>query len=181
MKFRSTMVPPPGGKFFFEYAGERIEARYWLEMEPRVKDLMSRHGLKGSPAALVAEYMCPSMPSWYCEGSEPKEHAVRISEARENAMEYFRKPTVTFDVVSQRLQRCVKCPHHRRNFCLSCTGLLDWVSMGFSGRRVRVPEDKTTGVCMCARTLEAVIASIDYEPGDKVWEGVPEQCWRNDP
>lgn len=178
VKFRSTMVPPPGGKFFFEHEGERLEARYWLEMEPRVRDLMARHGLKGSPAAIVAEYMCPHMPDWYCEGLNSGAPVIRLHEARDNSEPYFRRPVVTFDEISRRLNICAKCPMHTRRFCLTCTGVLDWVQAGFSGRRPRMLEDKVSGTCICSKALEIVTTAVEYGEKEPVWEGAPKTCWR---
>lgn len=177
MKIRSLMTPPPGGFFFYELNGERVQARLWPDMEPMVRALMQKHGVVGSPAAVVSEFMCPSMPDWYCSGPNLR-HVLRIPEIRENAGPYFHKQIVPFDVVSRRLRCCQQCPKHTRNFCLTCTGLSDWIMVSFNNRRTRVPEDQASGTCECAKTLEAVIATVDYADSDPVWDGVPDTCWR---
>lgn len=177
VRIRNLMNPPPGGKFFWEHDGEIIEARYWFDMEPRVLAHMRQHGMVGDPARIVAEYMCPHMPDWYCSGGVNHSNVIRVQEAKTTASPYFQKSTVAFDELSRRLQICSRCPMHQRSFCLTCTGILDWVQAGFGGRRVRVPEDKPSGVCQCAKTFESVIAAVDYTD-EGIWEGVPDTCWR---
>lgn len=179
VKIRNLMNPPPGGVFFYEHDGERIEAKYWFDMEPRMLDLMRRHLLVGDPARMVAEQMCPQMPDWYCTGAIAGTDVVRTDEARRNSAAYFNKPTVAFDEISRRLQTCVRCPRHQRKFCMTCTGILDWIQAGFGGRRTRVPEDRLSGVCTCARALESAIAAVDYGESSPAWDDTPDTCWRS--
>lgn len=176
VRFRSRMTPPPGGKFFFEHDGERVEARTWLEMAPKMEDLMRRHGLDGFAEDLVAEFMCPHMPSWYCAG-ESSRSVTSARDAFRNATPYFPRNLVTFDRISERMRKCHECPKHERDLCLTCTGFLNRIMLSFGGRRVKVLEDQLSGVCACAKTFEAVIASVEYGD-DKPWDGVPDTCWR---
>lgn len=174
-RFRSKMTPPPGGKFFYEAGGERVEAHTWLEMEPKAQALMRRHGVEGFVEDAVAAYMCPHMPDWYCSG-ESSRHVTTVRDARRNAQQYYSRNLVTFDRLSARMRACHDCPMHERDVCLTCTGILRDIMASFGGRRVKVPEDSMSGVCRCAKTFEAVVASVEHE-GDP-WEGVPETCWR---
>ena len=178
VRFRSTMTPPPGGKFYYDDPdGTHIEARTWLEMEPKMRAFMRERGIPGSPSRFLAQHMCPHMPDWYCSGEGVK-HVVRASEARENSAPYFARQTVTFDRISERIQKCTTCPKHSRTFCLTCTGLAEWIQTMFNGRRVRVPEDRASGVCDCCKALEAVVASVEYGKDEPIWEGAPDTCWR---
>lgn len=175
-RFRSTMTPPPGGMFFYEHAGERVEARTWLEMRPKVEALMAKHGLKGYADLLVAAYMCPHMPGWYCTGAVPARSVTTVKTALANAVPYYRRELVPFDEISRRMRICHECPKHERDVCLTCTGILDRIKMSFGGRRVSVLEDKMSGVCSCAKTFEAVVASVEH--GDEPWPDAPDCCWR---
>jgi len=176
-KIRSFQVPPPGGEFFCVVNGERVSDRYWFRLRKKVVELMTKHGIVGTPEQLTAESMCPYMPDWFCEGVAAH-HVVRMNEAKDVAREYFQKALVTFDEVSRRLQVCAGCPKHDRSLCLTCTGLMNWILVSFGNRRIGVPEDKMTGTCECARTFTAVAASVKYDKDDKIWEGVPDNCWR---
>lgn len=175
VSFRNTMTPPPGGKFFFTHDGEHIEARTWVEMKPKMEDLMRRHGLTGFADVLVAEFMCPHMPSWYCTGSVSRS-VTSVKDAKANAKPYYNMNLVTFDKLSDRMRRCHDCPMHERDVCLTCTGILSWILASFGGRRIRVHEDNLSGVCRCAKTFEAVIASVEH--GGDPWPGAPDTCWR---
>lgn len=169
------MTPPPGGVFFFEHGGERIEARTWLEMQPKMEDFMKRHGLTGFASDLVAGYMCPFMPSWYCTGTVSRK-STSIRDARKSAERYFPAHLVPFNVMSDRMRICHECPKHERDVCLTCTGILDWITSAFGGRRRRVHEDNMSGICGCAGTFEAVIAAVEHN-GD-AWPEAPGTCWR---
>lgn len=176
---RSYMTPPPGGEFFCYVGDERISGTYWREFAPRVRAFMAAHGIEGTPEGFVSRCMCPYMPDWYCSGvfsSRP----VRLNEARKTATSYFTQVVVPFDVIQRRLEICRTCPKHNRNLCLSCTGILNWIFSSFGPRRVKLPEDKLTGTCECARTFVSVAASVDHR-GLPQWEDVPETCWRNNP
>lgn len=174
-RFRSTMTPPPGGEFFFEHAGERVSAYTWPEMQSRMEDLMRRHGLVGYADLLVAEYMCPHMPGWYCTGSGVRT-VTTVKTAFENACPYYSRNLVQFDELSRRMRICHGCPKHERDVCLTCTGVLNRIMMSFGGRRVSVLEDKMSGICGCAKTFEAVIASVEHD--DAPWADAPDCCWR---
>ena len=176
MNFRSIMSTPPGGEWFFEHGGERVSAPTWFTFLPKLKGLMARHGLKGAPLDVAAAYMCPHMPSWFCDAGGVK---VTSSErARENARQYFRMHVSNPRDIAARLAACAACPMHRRTVCLTCTGVIDWTVRSFGGRRPRLPEDRMSGMCGCAETYESVVASVD--PRElPVWDGVPGSCWRN--
>lgn len=176
VRFRSTMVPPPGGYFFYEHGGEQLRASTWVQMKPLVEDLMRRHGLSGYADRLVAEYMCPHMPPWYCEGAGVRV-VTSVKVALKNAEPYYPRELVQFDEISRRMRICHDCPKHERDVCLTCTGILDRIRAAFRGRRVPVLEDKMSGVCGCARTFEAVIASVEHGE-EPVWDGAPDTCWR---
>lgn len=176
-RFKSVMTPPPGGKFFYEINGERVEAPSWVEMYPKARELMIKNGVTGPVEWAVATYMCPFMPDWYCSGVSGRT-VVRDKEAWANSEVYFRGDLVTHDIISSRLRICAKCKaHSREGVCLTCTGGLARILATFRGRRPKVLEDELSGVCTVARAYESVMASVECEP--LTGESVPEGCWRN--
>lgn len=174
-RFKSTMCPPPGGAFYLEVGGERVQAADWFSMRRAASLLLARHGDRRTPEAAVAEFMCPDMPSWYCTSGGRE--TVFSAEARANAKAYFSRNLVPADEMSRRLAACRECPRHSRNVCLTCTGHLQWLLSGFGGRRPKLPEDALSGVCLSAKTFEIAPTSVDGEL--PTWEDVPDCCWRN--
>lgn len=175
VRFKSTMCPPPGGMFYLEVGGERVQSRDWFEMRRLAAQLLAKHGDRRTPEAAVAEFMCPDMPSWYCTAGGRS--TIMSAEARENAKPYFSKHLVAVDEMARRLTACRSCPKHSRNVCLTCTGHLQWLLAGFGGRRPRLPEDSLSGLCLSAKTFEIAPTSVDGEL--PAWEDVPDCCWRN--
>lgn len=176
-RFVSVMTPPPGGKYFFELGGERVEASNWPEMHTKAQALMQKHGVTGPVEWAVAEYMCPYMPDWYCRGVVGRT-VVRDREAWDRAQQYFRRDLVPFDEVSRRLRICQGCEKHsREGSCITCSGILAKILAAFGGKRPKVLEDEATGICTCCRTYESVVASVKH--GDDPWPETPDNCWRN--
>ena len=171
-KIKSFMMQPPGGEFFFAHDGEEIRDRNWFLFKPKMLELMKRHGLRGTAESLVSAYMCPSMPDWYCTAGGIK--TVRLNEAQSNAEPYFSKYLVDADVIKTRLAVCRKCPKHSRTFCMTCTGLLQWINAKFGGRRKKIPGDELSGICTCCDTFESVVCSVD---GPANLDDVPDNCW----
>lgn len=165
-------MQPPGGEFFFSHDGEEIREKNWFLFKPKMLDLMKRHGLQGSSEELVAAYMCPSMPDWYCTEGGVK--TVRLDEAKRNAEQYFSSYLADNEVIKERLAVCRKCQKHSRTFCMTCTGLLRWISAKFGGRRKKVPGDELSGICTCCDTFESVVCSVE-----KPWTlgDAPDNCW----
>lgn len=175
MGFKSVMIDPPNGEFYFEHGGERISAPTWSRFLPLMRDLQRRHHLAGSPYDLAARHMCPHLPSWYCT-----EGGVRVTStetAKANAAPLFPKHVVTPVEIQRRMDVCRTCPKHVRTACLTCTGAARWIYASFGGRRPRLPEDRMSGMCACADTYEAVVASVDARELP-AWKDVPETCWR---
>lgn len=174
------MVPPPGGAFYFRNGSDVVSARVWPEMVTAMRNYMRAHpDVTGSIEELVSGCMCPDMPAWYCRGAGPVRNPVRLGEAWQNADRYFSMRPVSFDVVSRRLRTCAACRgNHERNVCLTCTGYLQRIRSRFGASRVKVLEDDLSGMCACARTFEAVLASVEYPSDEPVWQGAPEICWR---
>lgn len=159
-----------------------FEGRNIQEICSKIRPVMARLGIPGTAEEIVAAYMCPRLGptgSWFCKGEFKDSNAVREREALENSEPYCARKVVPFDVIEERLQKCLACQQHYRGWCLTCNGHLDRVINGFGGSRPRLPEDVGTGVCKCARAYEMAIASVEYKKGEKIWEGVPETCWRN--
>lgn len=174
-RFKSVMCPPPGGKFYFELNGERVEARDWFTMRGLVTALFERHGVKAVPEDAVAVYMCPDMPDWYC--TEGGRKTFTMKEARTNAVPYFQKNIVPYDEMVRRLAVCRQCRQHDRNVCLTCTGNLQWIAERFQGRRRRIPDDDLSGICRAAATFESVVTAVEASELPE-WSGVPDGCWR---
>ena len=172
------MCPPPGGKFYFELNGERVEARDWFTMRGLVSALLEKHGVKAVPEEVVARYMCPDMPDWYC--TEGGRKTFTMKEAREKAAPYFAKNIVPYDEMVRRLAICRSCQQHDRNVCLTCTGNLQWISDRFQGRRRRIQDDDLSGICRAAGTFESVVTAVE-ESELPEWTEVPDTCWRKQP
>lgn len=181
--FRDTRSTPPGGKYFYEApGGEYVEAPHYCEIEAKVRPLLAKYGVTMSVENAIAEYMCPRLPTgaeWFCTGMFTTKQFVRAAEALKNSRGYCDRPLVAFDVLERRLRRCMECSKHEREWCPSCTGHFDRLHQGFRGRRARLPEDKASGVCACARAYEFAVAAVEYGKTEPVWEGAPETCWRN--
>ena len=171
---------PPGGMWVFDLNGDHVESPVYDIAVKKVGELLEKHNIKAPAAAMLAAYMCPRMPDGFCTGEVVHEDKVAIfpAQAKENAYDYLIKQVETIDVIRKRLQTCVDCPMHVRTFCLHCGGWDKWIYDGLGGRRPRVPEDDASGCCACAKTFEALLASVVYDKDDKIWEGVPDTCWR---
>lgn len=178
--FKDVNRVPPGG-LFCEIGGEKITAKTYLEMELKVRPVALRHRISQPIESVIATYMAERIddPGEYFTGTVPAQVKVRQREAFETSMQYVNRNLVTFDKVSRRYQVCANCPQHRRDWCPTCTGHLSHFDTAFKGKRVRVPEDRVSGVCQCAKAYEYVINAVEYGPDEKVWEGAPETCWRN--
>ena len=177
-RFKSVMCPPPGGKFYFELEGERVEARDWFTMRGLVVALFEKHGVKAVPEDAVAAFMCPDMPDWYC--TEGGRKTFTMKEAREKSAQYFSKNLVPYDEMVRRLAICRSCPRHDRNVCLTCTGNLQWIVDRFAGRRRRLPDDDMSGICRSAAAFESVVTAVEKDELPE-WTDVPDTCWRKQP
>ena len=177
--FHDVNMAPPGG-YFCEINGERVSGRTFIEIEPKVRMLMSKYNIPGLPESVVATYMCPKLddPGRYCRGPVVPIAHTRPREAFENSIPYTSKPVVSFDKIERRESVCIRCPKHKRDWCPTCSGHPARLSGLFRGKRPSLPVDRVTGVCECAKAYECAIASVDYTPDEKIWEGAPETCWR---
>lgn len=179
--FKDVNMVPPGGLFFYETHGERVVGRTFLEIAPKVRALMAKYGIRGLAESEVAAYMCPRIqdPGRYCRGPAAPAAHVPAPAAIANSLPYCSRRVVAFDEIERRMRVCQKCPKHARDWCPTCSGHVSRMMAAFGGRRPKLPEDSTSGVCQCAKAYEIAIASAEYEKGEKAWEGVPETCWRN--
>lgn len=172
---------PPGGVWFFQVGDDRVATPSYEHALRQVAAVLAKHGMDDlNPVDELAKFMCPHMPAWFCVGSDEHSPVITGRAAAEKALPFFRKPLVTSDVITRRMERCQACPKHRRDFCLHCTGYDTWIIDNFGGRRPKLPVDEASGCCSCAGTMEAVIASVDYAKDEPGFEGAPDTCWRND-
>lgn len=176
--FKTTNISPRSG-FFYETHGEKVSARYYVDIVPRVRALMKKYNIPGTVEEVVAEYMCPRIPesSFLCTGNYERA-AIYPREALANAMPYTSRRVVTFDVIEDRLRTCMECPMHTRDFCVTCTGHAGRMLAAFGRRRPSLPEDRGSGICRCAKAYELALASVEYPDDEPVWEGAPDTCWR---
>lgn len=172
------MVTPPGGKWMFAVGDEIIESPLYEDMLRKVDALLRKHGIKANAVTELANFMCPMLPDGQCTGDGPSSPNIYGPEAEKNARQYFGRTVETADVIMKRMQICTKCPKHRRDFCLHCSGYDQWVYDKFRGMRPKLPTDDASGCCSCAKTMEAVIASVCFGENEPVWEGAPDTCWR---
>lgn len=176
---QTASIVPPGGSWFFQLGDEKVSSPVYELALRRVDALLKAHGVKTPADVALAEFMCPHMPKWFCEGDVGHSPVISVKDATKAALPYFGMRMVPADVITRRMEECQACPMHRRDFCLHCNGLDEWIAQGFGLKRPALPADAASGCCSCAKTLEAVIASVEYAKGDSIWEGVPETCWRN--
>lgn len=122
--------------------------------------------------------MCPYLPNGYC--TQPSSvNPLEIGEVKSRTAPLFSQPCATSDVIEERLSVCAKCPRHvTKGFCMGeCSGLLEWIYRGFSGRRVRLPADYGMGVCRHDAMFVVASASISALPA-REGEMYPDNCWR---
>lgn len=174
---RSTV--PPSGFWFFSYGDDHYESPLYDDTVRHVAEILRKHGVDADPVKALADYMCPQLPAYFCVGDGPSSPVVSPRDAKDNAIAYFGKDVEPIDTVTSRMEVCLMCPKHRRDYCLHCHGYDSWIYDGFRGRRPKLRVDDASGCCTCAKTFEAVVASVAYNDGDPVWEGAPETCWRN--
>lgn len=178
--FKDVNNVPPGGMYFYETHGERVTGRTFLEIKPKVMALMEKYGIPGLAEQAVAEYMCPLIPNAgaYCRGDNVKAEHVRPHDALNNSLPYCDRQVVPFDRIERRMQICVTCPKHARDWCPTCSGHVSTMRKAFGKRRTELPEDRLSGVCQCAKAYEIAIASVEYPTDEKIWDGAPDTCWR---
>lgn len=174
----SQHMSPPGGMWFYDGYGEHVEEPTYRMAVLAVAEVLRRHGDRTDPGTALAECMCPQMPAWVCKGETRAKVTVYPMDARETARAYFTRTVVPMDIIMKRMSACCACPMHRRDFCLTCAEHDRYIYDGFGGRRPRLPGDLASGCCLCAKTFEAVVASVEYGKEEPAWEGVPETCWR---
>lgn len=181
-RFRSNiemMSTPPGG-FEFAIGDDKVTARTAVEILPKVRNMLKRHGIDAIPEHALAEYMCPRMgvqTQFYCVGDTKVPEHVLPRDALANCVPYVDLPMVPFDEIQKRLSVCSSCPKHERHWCLTCTGAFDQLKRMMKGRRPLLPADRFSGVCGCAKAYEAVVCSVEHE--GEPWPDTPETCWRN--
>ena len=178
--FVDSNVIPPGGLFFYEAHGERATGRTLVEILPKVRAIMARHGIPGLAESALAAYMCPRIPNpgMYCRGPQVPSAHVRPHVAIKESLPYCRRQVAAFDEISRRMRICQECPAHAREWCPTCSGHVSAMMSAFGKRRTELPEDTLSGVCQCAKAYELAIASVEYGEDEPVWEGVPDTCWR---
>ena len=191
MFFKNINNPPPGGMYFYETHGHRIAAKTFLQIELTVRHLMEKYGINGLPEEEVARYMSTRIPNpgAYIVGMEAGAGAggksvpvstphVTARDAIANTLPYCSRQVVPFDVIERRMQKCASCPKHARDWCPTCSGHVSRMMSAFGGRRTKLPVDSVSGVCQCAKAYEMAIASVEYAPDEKIWDGAPDTCWR---
>ena len=175
---QTAWVVPPGGAWFFQMGDDKVASPVYEIALKGVGEILAKHGVKTPAPQALAEFMCPHMPPGFCAGPVAHSPAITGKMAADKAERYFYRRLVPVDEVMRRMDVCLRCKAHRRDFCLSCAGWPSWISGKFNNRRPVLPVDTASGCCSCAGTFEAVIASVEYDKDEAVWEGAPETCWR---
>lgn len=175
------LVTPPDGVWRFAVGDDMVESPLYEDLLRRADALLRKHGIEANAVDEVAKYMCPLLPPGQCTGEGASSPVIYARDAAEAARPYFSRDVEPADVIQARMECCTRCARHRRDFCLHCTGYDAWVYSMFRARRPKLPADDASGCCTCARTMEAVIASVHYAKDEPVWEGVPDTCWRHSP
>ena len=171
---------PPGGKWVWSDPDHHIEAFGYEEAVDRIMAEMKCDRRKAMN--LLGEYMCRHMPEGFCYGTSSDEpRGASIPYYLDRARPYLSLPEATVDKIVERMDACLQCPMHRRDFCIGCTRAHKVLYKMFDGRRPPLPGDLKSGACACADTFEMAIASVEYHEGAPEWTSapVPETCWRN--
>lgn len=177
-RFTQTFATPPGGLWFFQIGDDRFAHPVYDIALREVARLLKKHNDPRPAPRALAEFMCPHMPPWFCEGPVAHSPVIHAKDAAAKAHPYFSRTLVPADIVTRRMEACQDCKMHRRDFCLHCTGYDSWVREGFRNRRPPLPVDAASGCCTCTGTFEMAMASVEYGKDEPVWEGAPETCWR---
>jgi len=183
-RFTDTAFAPPHGLFFYETHGRKATGRTLAEIAPKVKAIMERFSIQGTPEDAVAEYMCPRVPGLPCArppGTANPRETVAPKEAMANSLPYCAMPPAAPETAKARIEACARCPRHERRWCPTCAGHADAADREFAKhgtRRPRTGLDARSGVCTCAKAYEMVIASVEYGEGGPVWDDAPGTCWR---
>jgi hypothetical protein len=125
------------------------------------------------------DHMCPHLPDGFCNSPSTHRHT-SPAEIKVKTMQVFNKPVEPIDVIQARLEVCFTCPRHSTHgVCPTCTGLINWVVSGFTGRRPPLPHDVACGVCKEDMMLVAATASVaPFEPVEGA--SYPDNCWRKE-
>lgn len=180
IRFSNVNATPPGGCYEYSLDGKTIvtgRSRFDITAKARKLRAEAKVETIGDPFRYVMEYMCPRLPSGFCN-TPSHVKSLRVNEVKEATAKLFALRCATSDVIESRMIVCVACPcHTRQGFCVDCSGLLDWMYRGYTGRRSPLPEDRILGVCTCDAVLAAAGATAATRP--LTVEAVyPETCWR---
>lgn len=176
---QTKTIVPPGGVWYFRFGDDSVATPMYDDAVVKVAAILEKYGIADiTPQEALADYMCPHMPQWFCRGRSVESPVITASEARAAAEPYFSRQVVPVDDIMSRMDKCTMCPKHRKDFCLHCEGHDQWIEYKFGGHRPVLPSDNASGCCTCAGTFEAVVASVSYNDGEELWEGVPDTCWR---
>lgn len=186
MGFRSLLAAVPGGLYFYESNGRKVSTPSRDAAVAQVAAIMRDEGRDGDPETELATYMCAFLQPVHRDAicvplgpAKPGRPAIGPKEAVENSIALVSGKNVeTFDRIEARLAVCLRCPRHERRWCPSCAGHFERVMVSLSARRPRLPLDRMTGVCACAKAYESAVCSIPYARNEPVWDGAPETCWR---
>ena len=182
-RIRSRLAAPPGGVYFFERGGVRVEERsYDAAVAAVSRALRSLGDAKSDPEAELAAYMCPRVgrdARWFCESDAPAAPEVSARDALDGSLALVKGRLVApFDRIESRLAVCRSCPRHERNWCPTCAGHFERVLSALDRRRPRLPADRLAGVCACAKAYESAVCSVEFGKDEAVWRDAPDTCWR---
>lgn len=183
-RFRYPRLSVPPGGYYLIVNGERVSAATYDEIIPLASRLLKKHNIEGSAETAIADCMCARLgvlTNLYCElGSKfPVKPHPLPAEVLRSSLVYAGRNVVQFDRIEARLQRCLKCSKHVRDWCTTCNGHLARVVGSFNGRRPELPIDRGAGVCLCAGAYVSALCSVEFGGEDQVWPDVPPSCWRN--
>jgi hypothetical protein len=179
LRLLNPFTRPPSGQYEYSIGDQCVTARSYYEFTHRVVELHNRLkvAMTEDVDTTIARYLCPRLPDGYC--SQPSAvKMISIDAIKAKAYPYFTKKIEPRDTIESRLSICANCPCNSRSVCLSCTGLDSWIRLNFRSQRDRMPQDAGVGVCLCAETLAAVVATVAYSADEPVWNNTPDTCWR---
>lgn len=178
-RFKSRDYRPDDGWYWYTDGDVEIRDTTRFGITNKVEAYLRSRGEAPppDPFALVMECMCPHLPDGVCTDPSTVKR-VTMREVKGNSGKFFGKPAATNDEIARRLSICHSCPLHDRKFCPGCSGLPEWVSLGFGGTRKPLPADLASGVCKADNTLISAAATPAGVTPFKLGEEAPDGCWR---
>lgn len=178
LSLRSTRYAPPGGVWFYEVDGVRIESQSsFTDLESKVVYHYETIGL-AIPLdlrLLIEDFMCKHLPDGNCVGEGariPGSVSPSFFEIIKNLGKLRGVPYTDARAAEMRATTCRACPNNNFAACHSCNGLQENTLNAVGGRRVlNLPY---LGVCLLYALPTYGLVWVRDLPETA---GLPDNCW----